>query len=126
MKGGIDSVAGKVDASDHLRSVFGERLCRTGVDLERQTSIILNSAGDPEARVNLVAKASAKAVALVLGIGEMAAERGGAASAADTGFAYAQEKASSNREPGVAYYVGFAEEAGEALQCGSSSLASMP
>ncbi len=117
MKGGIDSVAGKVDASDHLRSVFGERLCRTGVDLERQTSVILNSAGDPEARVNLVAKASANAVALVLGIGEMAAERetGAAARLTDTGFAYTQEEASSNREPGVAYYVGFAEEAGEAL-----------
>src|SRR5208337_3306344 len=95
LKRRIDAPAGKVDSTDHLLAVFGERPLWGSVDLEGQPGVVLNSARDPEARFYLVAKASAKAVALILRIGKMARERGTSDSVrlTDAGIAHADQEA---------------------------------
>src|ERR1700685_1404032 len=71
---GIDSASGKVDAIQDLLAVFREHRGRIAVELEGEPGGVLNSARDPESRGELVANASTNRVALILRIGEMAAE----------------------------------------------------
>ena len=75
LKSGIDTPPGKVDAIDHLLTVFGERLLLGTLELEWQPGVVLNSTRDPEAGVHLIAETSANRVALVLRIRKMAAAR---------------------------------------------------
>ena len=71
----IDAAAGKVDAIQHLLAVFGENLGWVAVELEGEPGVVLNSARDPEAWFDLIAKTPANGVALILRIGEVAGER---------------------------------------------------
>ncbi len=72
---GIDAAAIEIDAIQDLLAVLGESGGRVAVELKWQAGVKLNSAGDPEARSDLIANACAKGVALILRIREMAGER---------------------------------------------------
>ena len=80
------------------------------LEFEGQAAAVFGAGGQPEARRDLVADADAGGVALVLGIGEMSGELGERADCV-----VAEEKASGHRKPGVAYDVGIAQKAGEAV-----------
>ena len=75
LEGGIDAAAGKVDAIENRLPIFRENLRWIAVEFEGEAGVILNSACDPEARCQLVAKTSADGVALILRIGKMAGGR---------------------------------------------------
>ena len=108
LKTRIDAATREVDAAEDLRPIFGQNRGRVAVELERQAGVVLNSAGDPEARHDLIAQAAANGVALVLGIGEVSGElrfRGRGV--------IAEEQASGDRQTGVADDLGVTRKAGK-------------
>ena len=66
----------KIDPIQYLLAVFGEHRIRVAIELKGQAAIVLNAGGDPETRLQLIPKASANGIALILRIREMAGDLG--------------------------------------------------
>jgi hypothetical protein len=122
LKGRIDPPAGKVDAIYYVLPVglgwsarpvdaLLERQAGIALKVEGQAAVKLNSACYPEAWSDLVTKASAHRVALVLRIRKMAARQ-------QSLNVIAQKQAAGHREPCLSQGVGIAQEARKTVPVG--------
>lgn len=66
LQGRVDTSAVKINPIQHLLAVFSQHRGRIAIELEWESGVVLNSPRDPEARCDLVTKASAHGVALIL------------------------------------------------------------
>src|SRR5271166_4205736 len=109
-EGGLDVSAREVDAIDDRLAVLGQRLLVGSGEIKGQATAIFGAGGNPHTRNQLITKAGADGVALILRIGEVSGELGGCAHGVG-----AEKQAAGYREPGVANNVGVAEKAGETV-----------
>lgn len=66
MKRRLDATGGEVDAAYHPGAIFSECLIGGALKVERQTGVILNTPGNPNARQNAITNTAAEGVPLVL------------------------------------------------------------
>ncbi len=109
-EGGLDASAVDVDAVDDGLAILGQRLLVGAIKIKGQATAIFGAGGNPHTRSELIANAGTGGVALILRVGKVSGELGSCVDRVGTG-----EQTSGYRKPGIAYDIGIAEKAGEAL-----------